>query len=418
MNTAHSSQPQIDLIPLRPVITSDQPTTLDVLVKIVPPAPTPMDRPALNLGLVIDRSGSMHGSKIDYARQAACYVVEQLLPSDRISVTIFDDRVEPIVPTTLASNKASLIQAIRRIQDRGSTALHAGWVEGGIQVGQHLHPNHLNRVILLSDGLANVGETNPDRIAADVHGLAERGISTTTLGVGNDYSEDLLEAMARSGDGNFYHIESPQQLPDIFQTELRGLMATVGQKVSLGIEPQTDVTLVDVLNDLDKTSYGRLKLPNLVLGNTIYVVVRLKVPALNREADLCRFRLAWDDPNQRGRQTLRATLRLPIVRTSQLPDFLPNPDVEEQIALLMAARAKAEVVRSLDRGDLEAAQQSIQAARGMMAAAPCCSEAIHQEMDRLADLEADLSRGDVARSRKKSFSQRYSRQRSMPQPPQ
>ncbi|GAB4238929.1 MAG: hypothetical protein Kow00121_65730 [Elainellaceae cyanobacterium] len=414
-----SSKPQIELIPLRPVLTSDQPTSLDLLVKITPPAPAQsIDRPPLNLGLVIDRSGSMHGSKIDYARQAACYAVEQLLPTDRISVTIFDDRVETIVPAMPAVDKPRIIRVIRQIQERGSTALHAGWVEGGIQVGQHLHPDHLNRVILLSDGLANVGETNPDTIASDVHGLAQRGIGTTTMGVGNDYSEDLLEAMARSGDGNFYHIESPQQLPAIFQAELHGLMATCGQKVSLGIEPQTDVTVVDVLNDLDKTSYGRLKLPNLIVGNSIYIVVRLRVPAMSRESDLCGFRLAWDDPNQAGRQSLRVMLRLPVVKTSQLPDFPPNAEVQEQIALLMAARAKAEVERSLDRGDLSAAQQSIQAARVMMAAAPMFSEVSQQEIDLLADLEADLSRGDIARSRKKSFAQRYSRQRSMPsQPP-
>src|SRR5262249_5766614 len=145
-----------------------------------------------------------------------------------------------------------------------STALHAGWKEGGKQVQQHLIAGGLNRVLLLSDGLANVGVTDPDAIATDANRQAREGVSTTTMGLGDDYNEDLLEAMALAGDGNYYYIESPQQLPDIFQTELKGLMATFGKTVSLGVEQQDGVTVADLLNDLDRLPNGRYKLPNLV----------------------------------------------------------------------------------------------------------------------------------------------------------
>ncbi|MEB3337652.1 MAG: VWA domain-containing protein, partial [Leptolyngbyaceae bacterium] len=345
------NMPQIELIPLRPVVATDRASTLDLLVRIIPPTPAAtLQRPTLNLGFVIDRSGSMSSEqKIEFARQAACYAVENLQGSDRVSVTIFDDRVETLVSSTPALEKAAITRKISGIQPRGSTALHAGWLAGGVQVSQHLRPEHLNRVIVLSDGLANVGETNPDVIASDVHGLAKRGVSTTTMGVGNDYSEDLLEAIARSGDGNYYYIESPQQLPNIFQTELQGLMATMGHTVSLGIEPQAGVELVEVFNDLDKTASGRYQLSNLVAGNPIEVVMRLKIPALPESVDLCWFRLAWNDPKQEPRQVMRVSLKLPVVPFAQLEEFLLNPEVQQQVARLMAARAKAEAVRNLDR---------------------------------------------------------------------
>lgn len=409
--------PQIELIPLRAAVSSDHPSTLDVLVRIAPPTtPDDLKRPALNLGFAIDRSGSMSGQrKIEFARQAVCYAVQQLLASDRVSVTIFDDQVQTLVRSTLAVDKADITRQIERIQPRGSTALHAGWLEGGIQVSQNLNSEQLNRVILLSDGLANVGETNPDAIASDVHGLAKRGVSTTSMGVGNDYNEDLLEAMARSGDGNYYYIESPQQLPDIFQTELQGLMATVGHTVSLGIEPQGDVKVVDVFNDLDRNRQGRYKLPNLVVGNPIEVVVRLRVPAMTvQAADLCYFRLAWNDPQQQHRQKVRAALHLPVVSSAQL-EFPLNPEVQQQVARLMAARAKQEVVRNLDRGDYAAARLSLEAARVQVSAAPVSAK-MSMELEAMAALDADLASFDLTRARKKATYQSYQARRGIDTP--
>ncbi|MEO0536791.1 MAG: VWA domain-containing protein [Cyanobacteria bacterium P01_A01_bin.123] len=402
--------PMIQLTPLHGAIAANQATTLDVLIKIVPPdAPEFLpERPPINLGLVIDRSGSMGGAKISYAKEAACYAVEQLLPGDRVSVTLFDTHVKTIVPSTPATQKVKIIEAIRQVRVGSSTALHAGWVEGGMQVGYHLSAEQLNRVILLSDGLANVGETNPDAIANDVHGLTRRGISTTTLGVGNDYSEDLLEAMARSGDGNFYHIESPQQLPDIFQTELQGLVATVGHTVSLGLEPRLGVSVIDVLNDFDITPTGRYQLPNLVMGSSIQAVVRLRVPAQRQLSSLCDVRLAWDAPGQPERQIMRTALQMPVVPVGQLGDYPADPEVQQQVAMLMAARARKEAIAKADTGDLAGASAVLIQANQCVAAAPQ-SSALSQESAMLRDLSQGFSAGKVSSTRKKARSQHFSR---------
>lgn len=200
--------PTIALIPMHGAIAKDRSVTLDVLIKIEPPivAIDEKIRPPFNLGFVLDKSGSMQGDKLDYAKQAIAYALQQLLPSDRLSLTLFDSHVKTKIPSTLATDKEKLLAIVKQIQAGSSTALHNGWLQGGIQVSEYLNSEHFNRVILLSDGLANVGETNPDVIASDVHGLMKTGISTSALGVGRDYDEDLLEAIARSGEGNFFHI--------------------------------------------------------------------------------------------------------------------------------------------------------------------------------------------------------------------
>jgi Ca-activated chloride channel family protein len=400
--------PKIDLIPLRGAVCSDQATTLDLVVRITPPpAPvTSTPRPSLNLGFVIDRSGSMGDRhKIDYAKQAVCYAIEQLLPSDRLSVTIFDNQVQTLIPTTFANNKASLTRLVQQIHPGGSTALHAGWVQGGMQVSQCLTAE-LNRIILLSDGLANVGETNPDAIATDVHGLVQHGVSTSTLGVGDDYNEDLLEAMARSGDGNYYYIAAAEQLPSIFERELQGLAATLGRNVTLAIDPSREVTVEDVLNDLDVDAQGCFKLPNLIFDSPLDVVVRLQVPALGQETDLCRFTLHWIDREQQPQKT-EVVLRLPSVNGSQLDTFPLNPEVQQQVALMMTARAKKEAVRLVDQGSYTMASQVLQDTRDQVLM--CGLSLAMVEAAALEDLDSDLKKRKLASYRKKASLQAYTR---------
>lgn len=400
--------PQLELITLRPAVSSESSTVLEVLVRIVPAEVTlDFKRPALNLGLVIDRSGSMADSrKIDYARQAASYAVQQLLATDRVSVTIFDDEIETIVPSKLAADKAGIIRKIDSVEPRSATNLHGGWSEGGQQVQKNLNPEWLNRVILLSDGLANQGQTNPDLIATDVHNLAQKGISTSTMGLGNDFNEDLMAAMANSGDGNYYYIESPQQLPDIFQTELQGLMTTTGNTVSLGIEPQAGVEVKEIINKLETNNKGRFKLPNLVAGNPIEIVVRLELPPMERETILCYFRLAWNDPKQSDRQKMRVALQLPVATDAELAQLPANSEVLQVAMQLQLANAKQKIIQYIDSGDYEAAKETLRSAKEQLVASPEL-ELLQQELEDVEKIEDSLSHGNIKFSRKMSQAQSY-----------
>ena len=259
------------------------------------------------------------------------------MSASRFSTT----RSNPSLRAAWQSISQALVRQIKQIKPRGSTDLHGGWAEGGRQAETGLVSDGVNRVILLSDGLANTGVVDPNTLAAEARGLAARGVGTTTMGMGDDYNEDLMEAMARAADGHYYYVESPTQLVDIFQTELQGLMDTIGQKVSLGLEPRAGAMVTEVLNDLQRTTTGRLMLPNLLVGMPALVAVRLKLPPSPGRTNLLDVRLAWDAPRNGGRRVLGAALgglpARPMAAWLNLPE---DPDVRMQVALLMAARAR------------------------------------------------------------------------------
>ena len=393
--------PQIKLIPLYDAVSTDGSCTLDVLLKIIPTTEkVELARPTLNISLVIDRSSSMKGRKIELARQSAYYAIQQLLPQDWISVIAFDRTVRTLVNSTLAVDKEHILEQIQQIQPGYGTALHSGWQAGIVQVVKHNNPQRMNRVILLSDGLISMGERNPHAIASEVGSLAEQGISTTTIGLGNYYDEQLLVAMATQGKGYYYYVESPEQLPQVFESELQDLMLTIGHNVTLGIEPQSGVELEDVLSDLNVDKRGRFHLPNLVAGNPIEVVVRLKVPPMKERKDLCYFRLTWQNIQKKEPQTLLKSLNLPIVNSGQLEEFLPQLQVQQRVALTMAARAKKKAIRLLDQGKYEAAIQLIQDTKIKILNTPN-SPLIQQEAETLAQLETDLQARKTRKFRKR-----------------
>lgn len=358
-------QPSVELIPLKNGIRKDHPTDLDVLLRVTSPQPeAKLGRPLMNLALVLDRSGSMGGEKLEYARQAAIFAVENLLPQDRLAVVIYDNQVEVLAPSAPVENRQALIERIRRVQAGGSTALHGGWLEGATQVARHLEKARLNRVILLTDGLANVGVQDPKTIATQVLGLAERGVSTTTLGVGLDYNEDLLVSMADAGQGNYFFIERPNDLPGIFSQELSGLSNTFGSTARLTLQEAPGVE-AKLVNSLPTDNGGANVLPNLTGGIPLELLLRLKIPA--GIAQPLSLRLSWETPGSGVRGAVEAGLVLPLVSEAEWERLAEDEAVAALSAKLEATRAREEAMAALSRGDVVGAYNSLAAAAPLTA---------------------------------------------------
>lgn len=411
-----NSKPTIEVITERPLLVAGREQTADILIRITPPeVETRSKRPHMNLSLVLDRSGSMEGEKIVHARQAACYCIDQLLNSDRFSVVIFDDVIEVIVPSQLVDNREAIKERISHIHARNSTALHEAWVKGGLEVSGHLTDGAINRALLITDGLANVGVTNVDTIVTQAGELAMRGVSTSTIGIGRDFNEDLLIPMAEAGRGNAWHVEKASDMERIFATELEGLVAQVGHTVSLGLTPADGVKVQDVLNDFEVTHTGRYKLPNLRAGSPIDVVARLRLPAKSagQRYKVLDLRLAWNPQGapDSDREVQGQSLVVEFASEDEVQRRPVDERVIKAVQILMAARARREAIECLDRGDIIAARARV-AGTAQVVAQACASYLSHsdvqEELGLLSDLERELeSAEDLKLCRKKMSYQSY-----------
>jgi Ca-activated chloride channel family protein len=199
----------------------------------------PGPRLPLALSVVIDRSGSMSGKPLQQAIAAAETLVNQLDGRDEVSVVVFDDTAKTVVEPTPADRHDAIRKSLRSIHPGGATNLHGGWLAGCEHVRDHAAGDGrvIRRVLLLTDGQANVGTTDPKALAKVAAEWAKRDISTTTLGFGRDFDEDLLLKLAEASGGNFYYIETPDDACQVFQIEGETLTSVAVQNLVLTLRP-------------------------------------------------------------------------------------------------------------------------------------------------------------------------------------
>lgn len=260
-----------------------------------PELPLAKERLPLNLCFVLDRSGSMSGAKLEYTKAAIRFALEHLGKDDTVSAVVFDDTVRVLFPPGSAAQKAQMIAAVRDICPGGITNLSGGLFKGVSLVRQNLRARQVNRIILLTDGLANAGMTNPAALTAKAADINAAGVLLSALGVGEDFGEDLLIALAEQGNGNFHFIASPEKIPAIFREELQGLLTVAAQNVELAIRSAGDIRVTAVLGY--EPMWGpevRIALPDMYGGDTKTVLAELSArPKRVGRTELARARLRY-----------------------------------------------------------------------------------------------------------------------------
>ncbi|QDU19716.1 VWA domain-containing protein [Urbifossiella limnaea] len=315
----------------------------------------PGPRLPLNLGLVLDRSGSMAGKPLDQAVAAAGILLDQLDGRDTLSVVAFDHTVDTVVPQEPVADRAAVMKRLRKVRPGGSTNLFDGWDAGCGQVACCRADHAVNRVLLLTDGAANHGVTDPAKVAGHAAWWAARGVSTTTLGFGRDFEEDLLLKMAEASGGNFYYIETPEDACQVFQIEGETLTSVAVRNLVLTLTPAagSGVVVKDVLN-----RYATRETPGglVVSAGDVYAAedkilgVAIEVPPQSRgrtAVPLVEVSYTCDLISHGGR-TVRAagsfTVAVPVSTAPAVRDV----DAVRQAARLRVAAAKEDAVRHYD----------------------------------------------------------------------
>jgi Ca-activated chloride channel homolog len=346
------------------VLTVERPQKLYLMARFsAGSASNDYTRRPLNISLVIDRSGSMAGAKMDYTRQAAQFLVQHLGAKDILSIVLYNDRVETLVSPDVLHNKDAVSQLITGVRVSGTTNLSGGWLEGCQHVLSKFNTGYLNRVILMSDGLANRGVTETPQLVQMAKQKHEQGVSTTTMGLGTDFNEDLLMEMANGGGGAFYFIESPEVAPEIFREELTGLLNIVGQNLTITITPNSDVKSLKQLNMYPMHTNGvhtTFNVGDIFADELKTLVLELNIPALSSlgEKQIALLRFEYDEilDQQSNHHVFEVPVMIRVRPNGELP---PPPDlnVTQSVLLLQAAQARNEAVRYADDGDFLGASQ-------------------------------------------------------------
>lgn len=383
------------------------------LLKLAGRTPDARGRLPMNLALVLDRSGSMEGAKLAAAREAAALLVRRLSPDDVVSVVTYDDRVTTVASPATGAAQPDLVRRLLAIEAGGSTNLSGGWLRGRELAESVRREGAVNRVVLLTDGQANAGITDPARLTALAAGARADGVTTTTIGFGADYDESLLRAMADAGGGNTYYVERPDQAPGVFEEELDGLLTLSAQNVAIEVRPGPGVRFVRLHHDYpcETTAAGlRVELGDLYAREPRALLVELFVPEeavragdatmVTHLADVVVHAHVLTDAGGVERQTVRFPVASPLA-----PRGHEEPEVRRETLLLTAARAREEALRARDRGDLDAGGRALREAVSALAAAPS-DGALLEEIRDLEEMARLFSAHEVAAHDAKYLAQR------------
>jgi len=398
--------PRIDLRPERGALPAAGGTVHALLRLEVDFPEAEREREPISLALVIDRSGSMTGEPLEHAKLAAAAAVTALRDGDRVAVVAYDDSVDLAVPSTaVGPDRGPIARAIAAIRAGNSTALHAGWVEGCTQVLTAPVASGHGRVVLLSDGLANVGVTDPADIAEDVARVVADGVTTSTIGLGRNFHEQLMRHLADAGQGSFTFVESPAQLEGLFEIELAGLSALRGREVRLELAGH-GVKVTGVLGGA-RVDGGVVRLPDLIAGLPRELLLTLQIEP---GAALTGMRLAWQDAFTRATEALDAELDVPSLSDADYAARAADDAVDSAVRVATVGAEIAGVERLARHGRLDEAETVLRGLRRELAAWPAdaARDAQLQDVEHLLDA---VHRRDAEIAKKRSLHAVHARAR-------
>jgi Ca-activated chloride channel family protein len=396
------------------VIALEQDDVVHVLLELqAPPAPpSAAPRPAHTLVVVLDRSGSMSGPRLHAAKSALLALIDRLEPTDQLGVVVFDDTAQVVLSTRPLGEhgKASAKAAVHSIQTGGSTDLSSGYLRA-LQEAKGAAGESGATIVLLSDGQANAGITDPvslKRLAVDSRSL---GVTTSTIGIGLGYDEQILVALTEGGAGNHAFAEQAEAAAVALAGEVEGLLSKNVQAASLLIRPSTEISSISVLNDLPSTSSPDgvlVELGDFYSDEVRRLVLALEVPA---RASLGVVQIAelvfrYVELPALVEHVVTVPLAVNVLPGDETAGRVRSPEVEKERLLLTVQRTKRVSEDALRRGDIGGASAAMGSAVAMLAASPMPDASVLAELRFLEESIGYLDERDASYNIKRSMTSR------------
>ena len=350
------------LVTDRRVVREDAITDVDLVASVITSRALEgqATKQAINLCVVVDRSGSMAGEKLEQAKRSCLEIWNSLTPEDNFSILAFDTEVISVVSPQTPRSEVS--ERITSLGPGGSTNLSKGWYLGLLELQSYGSERHINRIILLSDGQANEGEQKSAVLAAEsARARDELSITSSTIGIGDDFQEDILSALARESGGRFWYIGNAR-IEEIIREEFSGALSVLVERPGVELELPDGVQVVKELNNLAKT-LGRYRLRPIKANDRFSFALRLRT-----------------DPQQIGANTLSisatlldgsdliatSTVDLQLGTLEEYADAADDPSVAAVVSKYLAATADGEIIEKLDAGDVSTVITMLEKQSGMI----------------------------------------------------
>lgn len=330
------------------------------------------ERTPLNVAIVIDRSGSMsEKNKLDYVKKAVDYIIDELKPDDYVSIVDYDDYVDILQRSSTISDKYELRSKVSKLQPGGFTNLSEGMFEGYDQVNRSYSRGYVNRVFLLSDGLANRGITDRYKLADMVRDKNRRdGITISTFGVGNDFNENLMTDIAEYGKGSYYYINNSSDIPEIFASELNSVRNLVGHSAKIKVKfPSEYLSLNKVFGYPYEISGDEVEIDFKDVFSEQTKSVLLKFDVKRRIDTRLKFEseLTYEDASASFRHvTVNDSRELTPANSKDEYTKGNNETVQQNISMFESNDMMEQALRDADDGNYESAKTKLKDAQEYM----------------------------------------------------
>jgi hypothetical protein len=357
-----NDQLSLQVIAERPVVRNDQISDIDIAIDLltIKTMGTQPTNYAINLCIVIDRSGSMAGEKLEQAKKSCVGIYESLNSSDRLTVLAFDDEVLTVVNPQTPPNLIK--ERIMALDSGGSTNLSKGWYLGLLELQTYTTDKHINRIILLSDGQANEGEQKPSTLGAESsRARNEMGITTSTIGIGTDFQEDILATLANESGGRFWFI-GEVGIEDIIKEEFSGALSVFLERPRIEVNLPPGVTIIRELNNLQKTS-DRYRIRPIKANDQFCFALRLRIDPSKvdgSELTISATLLDGTDVVQKTKTNLSLGSMQEYVQSPE------DPRVAMVVTKYLAATSDEEMAKEMDTGNVTTTLQMLQSQSNLM----------------------------------------------------